>query len=153
MQALVDHNELYQQAISQQLGSMGINHNYHNYDDFGVQFPEFVNPRSPVPGADKHNLQLIKMINGYLSQLNSGHPGVINNKDNRHCIKGIGEMNGMNPQAIFWLLAGYLAFDSKIASHVGEKGIYMVAECFEPLFRITKLTPSLKTLPKIKIKA
>ena len=153
MQILEQHNQLYENAVSQQLESMGIDHNYYDYDDFDVHFPSFVNLKNPVFDAIGGNLSLIEMLNNYFQQFEGERPPIINNRDNRHCINGLSEMQGMNKQAIFWLLAGYLAFDHKIAPHIGEKGIYMVAERFEPLFRITKLTPSLKALPKIKINA
>ena len=147
--ALADHDSIYRQAIGEELGKMGIEHHYWNYQDFEVQYPDFVNPKQSLPQGGLS----ICTINQYLNDLNIGHPGIVDNRHNRKRLKRLTEMEGISSNAIFVLVTGYLAFDHKIVPHIGEKGIYMVAERFDPLFAISKFTPDLAKLAKIKIKA
>ena len=59
----------------------------------------------------------------------------------------------MTANNVFWLIAGYLAFDNKIAEIVGDNGIYITSERLEPLFGIAKFTESLSNLTRIQTKA
>jgi hypothetical protein len=78
---------------------------------------------------------------------------VIDNKKSRKVIDRVMTMNGINFSSAFWLIGGYLAFDHKMQNLIGRNGIYLASERFDPLFYISKLTPSLDELTRIQIRA
>ena len=92
---------------------------------------------------------MINILNSYLKLPHT----IVDNKKNRKIIERILNMEGLGFNGAFWLIAGYLAFDYKISPLVGENGILLAAERFEPLFGIAKMTPSLSELTRINIKA
>ena len=128
------------------------------YSDHNVDFPEFVDLNDPLPNLVKNNQivnkypnlesKMIADLNLYMG-LNISY-----SKRNRHLIDRIINMDQVGSySAAFWLIAGYLAFDPKIADIAGENGIYMVAERLEPLFGIARFTESLKNMTRVQIKA
>ena len=59
----------------------------------------------------------------------------------------------MSSEGVFWLTTGYLAFDYRIPEIVGENGVYLATERFEPLFGISTFTSGLKEMPRVSLKA
>lgn len=154
--AIEDHDIVYKEVLEEFCAAQGMALTYHTYDDLGVTFPRFVNPETqpPVEGtmAAASNSRTIAQLNALAERF--GVPTqVIDNKKNRKIIDKVSHMDGISSNGVFWLVAGYLAFDHMLPELVGENGFYLATERFEPLFGITNMTPGLTTLPKVKLKA
>jgi len=153
--ALDYHDTLYKTATLSMCKQLGIEYSFSNYENLDVDFPVFVDPSAPlpkeieVPGNAKAESIMINILNSYLKLPHT----IVDNKKNRKIIERILNMEGLGFNGAFWLIAGYLAFDYKISPLVGENGILLAAERFEPLFGIAKMTPSLSELTRINIKA
>ena len=152
--ALLHHKAVYTEAWNRfgRLNKIGIE--FSDYDDWGVKFPVFVDPKATVP-TDLQEVLGIKYLpeSKMIAQLNTYFgKNIIDNKKNRHTVERTLSM-GVDYNAAFWLIAGYLAFDDNIANIVGPTGIYIAAERFEPLFGIAKFTESLKGLTRVQLKA
>ena len=153
---LKHHKDIYAQFFNDFGKMSGININFFDYDDFGVQFPIFVDPKASIPveiadiewsgpSESKMIFQLNKCLNLPIA--------IEDTKKSRHAVKRVLDMEGTTYESAFWIIAGYLAFDYKIADIIGQNGIYIAAERFEPLFGIARLTKSLRELTKVQLKA
>lgn len=150
------HENLYKELFNKFSSKTGIPTILTNYDDWGVVFPRFVNLKSKVPDVGEVPEDLKKEESKMIWQLNSYiNPAVPieDTKKNRHVIERVLGTQGMDYDAVFWLIAGYLAFDPNISRITKENGIYLVSERLEPLFGIARLTKALKDLTRIQIKA
>ncbi len=150
------HENLYKDLFIMFGSEKGIAVSFSNYDDWNVNFPRFVNPKSDIlelglvpDDLKKEESKMIWQLNKYL---NLPEP-VEDSKKNRHVIERVLGMQGLGHRGALWLIAGYLAFDPNISKITKENGIYLVSERLEPLFGIAKLTKSLKDLTRIQIKA
>ena len=154
-EALIYHKHLYREATLKLSDTLNMPVTFYDYDDLGVDFPKFYNPKEALLPEDiriNHDLreesQMIEVLNQYL-----GFPEPItDNKTNRKVVKNILQMKDTSFEAAFWLIAGYLAFDPKISKIIGVDGVYMVSERADSLFWISKLTPKLDTLTRVQIK-
>ena len=158
--ALLRHRELYKQTVQRFMVEKGIEGQFFSYDELGVSFPTFVNPLDDMP-IPKEPLEIRKgdqakrmiwCLNEYLIQ-NGVSTQIVGNRSNRKVIEKLLEMKGMRFNGVFWLVAGYLVFDHMIPKLIGDDGIYLSTERFEPLFCIARFTPSLKELTIVEIKA
>jgi len=157
LDALNYHKRLYGDFIVDLCVKNGIrSHNLQSYEDLSVEFPKFVDPRLQIPQDDEAGLMVEKTSSKIIGMLNK-HLGlpfeILDNKRSRKVIERVMGMNGIDFNAAFWLIGGYLAFDYKIASMIGKNGLYLASERFDPLFYISKLTPSLDGLTRVQIKA
>jgi hypothetical protein len=155
-EAIDDHDVVYKEVLEAFCEVQGITLSYHTYDDLGVPFPRFVNPEAQPPvevnRADDSSSRSLAQLNALAER--SGVPTqVTDNKKNRKILDKISHMDGITSNGVFWLVAGYLAFDFMLPDLVGENGFYVATERFEPLFGITNMTPGLTSLPKVKLKA
>jgi hypothetical protein len=155
-EALAYHKQLYQKAILGLSEAIDLNVNFYDYNDLGVNFPEFYNPQeTPLPGNIKigHILKPESEMISALNQYFKFSSEIGDNKTNRKVIKSILQFKDTTFEAAFWLIAGYLAFDPKIPALIGENGVYLVSERADSLFWISKLTPALDKLTRVQIKA
>lgn len=153
LEALQNHSMLYQQRLAELSSELGIEHQHIDYDDIGVEFPDFVNPGQDVPvDLNIQERKEWKMIDALNRSLDLPH-NIKNNKKMRHVVKGIMRMSGVGFKEAYWIIAGYMAADHKIADIVGDNGVYLVAERCGALFRISKLTPKLHNKVRVQIKA
>lgn len=160
-QALVAHDMLYKDVVSNFCKDKGITLKYYNYGELGVHFPTFVDLRKPVhftkemPGnITKSGSDGVWCLNNLLEQYNI--PTVVpDNKDSRHVMTSLFKMQGISYSGIFNLAIGYLAFDHMIPGLLDndQEGIYLTAERFAPLLGIPALTPDLKKLRRVCINA
>ncbi len=149
------HNELYTRLIDEWAQIMGFEYILTDYFERGIDFPEFVRVTQKIPKNTEHSedinknepFLLIEYLNRYLKPVEL----IQNNGNNRHVAKSLIKAFGLN--AAFWLTAGYLVFDHKIPEIIGENGIYIVSERFDPLYSIVKFTPNLEKLTRIQLKA
>lgn len=142
------HSALYANVLERFLTPMGIKFTYYDYDTLNVQFPRFVNPLVDAGNIDPSIM--IAQLNQFSQNL--GIPNVVNNKkDNRHIINEL--IKSFGASDTFWLVSGYLAFDYMIPGLIGPEGLYLSTERFAGLFRIAKLTESLKPITKIEVPA
>ncbi|OGM14789.1 hypothetical protein A3A76_04660 [Candidatus Woesebacteria bacterium RIFCSPLOWO2_01_FULL_39_23] len=153
--ALDYHSGLYHEALNKFTKERHVNLHWSTYSDYNIDFPEFLNLKKSLPDSllkvtgifPNHGTQMISNLNDYLGK------NIEITKKNKHVIERVLSMNGMSYNSAFWLIAGYLAFDSNIVNIIGNNGVYVVAERFESLFGIARLTESLKNLTRIQIKA
>lgn len=147
-QALVWHSELLSTATANFCQKMGISHEYYTQSDFGIDFPTFVGMEESVGGIGQGGpIELIDILNKLVCV------SVVNNRDNRHRVKRVMEIDGVGFTGAFWIIAGYLAFDTMISELISPNGIYLSAEKAHSLFGVAHLTESLKTIPRIEIEA
>lgn len=149
-QKLAYHSELYKKYTKELCESLGINYDYFDYNDLGVEFPTFVGGKSlpkniAIDFNEKTEPQLISAFNQNLNLSEE----IVNNNKNRKVVKNIIRLMGV--EGAYWLIAGYLVFDWKIASLVGGEGIYLVAERANSLFGISKLTKSLNAITRVHL--
>lgn len=142
------HELLYKNEVAIFCQKCGIDFTFLNYDDCNIVFPRFVDPNSPIPATGN---SMIDSLNQYMESLGLPNAITSKNKKTRRLLKDISESFG--EKAAFWLVAGYLAFDHKIPEMIGENGIYISTERFDPLFRIAGLTKALEVLTRIEVKA
>lgn len=154
-QAIIHHNDIYQEAIEEFCKSRGIEYNFVNYHELQVNIPDFVDPNSQIPEVDDEGNSknpLVNAINRYLeNQQIPSH--LLDNKNNRRLVSKIASIEGVGLNGAFWLIAGYMAFDYMIPTLAGNNGLYLATERFEPLFGISHFTLGLKAMPRVKIKA
>ncbi len=147
------HKQILQETTQLFCLQEGIEYDFSDYQSLEVNFPVFVDPSAslPVETPDRANPKsaMIDCLNSYLDL----PVPIENTKRNRNVIRGILGMDGISFESAFWLIAGYLAFDYKLADLLGENGVYLVAERFDPLFAISKLTQALDKKTRIQIKA
>lgn len=153
VEQLVYHEEVYRKWFANLNQKLNIDINFFNYNDLGINFPTFIdmdrlpeNLSIPTKDGEKYMLESFNQLLVLASV-------VPTNKDARKVVKNIVGGEGFNFVSAFWVIAGYLAFDWKIHQLIGDGGIYIMAERFDPLFWIYKLTPSLKRVNKILLKA
>ncbi len=152
--AVANHIGLYQGEIDTFCQERGIKYSFTTFSDLGVNFPRFVNLREKPPTlkptdyeADSNSV--LEALNEYL--VKQGIPNHIhNNKTARNRINDLMKANGV--ETTFWLVAGYLAFDYMIPALLGQNGVYMSVERFDPVFRIASLTEGLKGYPRLEVK-
>lgn len=150
--ALEAHVDIYKQAVSEFCNQNQIDLTFTTQDELGVRFPQFVNPRGRIPD-DCPDANLIDLMNKYL-QAEGNKTEVVNNRKNRVLLEKLHDLGGKTSREnVFWLVTGYLAFDHLIPNLVGSNGVYLATERFEPLFGISNMTPKLKELPRVHIKA
>lgn len=153
------HSTVYEEAVSTFCKKQGIAYIYNSYDNLSVPFPSFVNPTDDPPLLNKDGSVWMREESKMITQLNElGQKialpfQIIDNKKNRTIVEKIRRIQGISCTGAFWLIAGYLAFDYRLPELTGENGVYIATERYEPLFGITNMTPGLKELPKVKIKA
>lgn len=150
--ALCYHRELYEEFTVGFCSTYGGSYNFYDYDDLEVNFPQYVDLKKPPVTVCQEDIcdsgRLIDALNEALSL-----PDLMqNNRDNRMIVKSILGINGLGFSGAYWLTAGYLAADFKIADIVGS-GIYLVAERIPELFGVSKLTPGMKKATRVQIKA
>lgn len=154
-QVLGEHSAVYKSVLNQFCYEQGINCSYNTYTDLAVPGSDFVNPIAKVPGATNGLIwrQLIGYFNTFLES--EGIPSrVVDNKKNRRLVEKLHSLGGKTTsEEVYWLVTGYLAFDHIIPKLVGANGLYIATERFEPLFGISNMTPSLKAMPRIHLKA
>ncbi len=146
------HQGLYQSRFAKLSGDAGVQVNFYDYDELGIEFPVFVGNKPLPEGMVVPNQEVEKTMLGYFDQLLKLSFALSTNKDARKVVKNIMGGENMGFESAFWDIAGYLAFDWKIHELIGEAGIYIMAERFDPLFWIYKLTPSLKRVNKVLLK-
>lgn len=155
-EALDYHFGLYKKKFSDFSDDQGFEISFSDYNNWGVNFPVFINTSQKAPDSGPFPEGIVKPESKMIWQLNKYFPQrspILDIKKNRHTVGRIMQMNGLTYGGAFWLIAGYLAFDANIAKIVGDNGIYIVAERLEPLFGIAKFTKSLDELARIQIKA
>lgn len=153
------HKGLYKSAMEEFSTRTGVKMDFYDYDDLGVEVSRFVDPNNPVPDFAKQGVEegmgseskVIAYLGNYLE-------GVIpfeltDNKKTRKVIKNLKKAGRLEDNNVFWLIAGYLAFDHRIPGLVGKNAIYVVSERFDPLFRVSKFTPELDSVTRIELKA
>lgn len=151
---LSHHKNVYIEAWSMFGRSNKISIEFSDYDDWGVKFPTFVDPKAQIPTdlqdvlglTNSSESKMIAQLNKYFGK------NITDNKKNRHTVERILTI-GVDYNVAFWLIAGYLAFDDNITNIIGPRGIYIAAERFEPLFGIAKFTETLKELTRVQLKA
>lgn len=154
-EALDYHKELYKEAMSKLSDVLNIPVTFYDYDNLGVNFPRFYNPQETQLPENVNIEHIFKPESGMVLALNQylkNNSPIEDNKTNRKVVKSILQLKNTTFEAAFWLIAGYLAFDCKIAKLVGENGVYLVSERADSLFWISKLTPSLDKLTRVQIK-
>lgn len=163
--ALDYHAQVYQKALGEFCEENGIAVRFMRYQDeaLDVHFPTFVNPNAEIPyiqrpeGFDRRGVAdatepqtMADLLKEYMQSLGVDALPVINKKV-RETLKELIKAFGAN--TTFWMVAGYLAFDYKIPTLLGEGGVYLSTERFSPIFRVARLTPSLNEMARIEIKA
>ncbi len=147
-QALNWHSELLSAAIANFCQRMGITHEYYTQNDFGIDFPTFVDMEESANGIERGEpAELINLLNKLIGV------SVVNNRDSRHRVKRVMEIDGVGFTGAFWMIAGYLAFDTMISELISPNGIYLSAEKAHSLFGVAHLTESLEIIPRIEIEA
>lgn len=158
--ALSGHEEVYRAAVGEFFAGLNVDHEFYNYDDLGVRFDRFVDPKKEIPISpteapkgvmeSRAGSRMIWLLNHYLNT--QAIPGeVVDNKKNRKPVEQLIKSFGFTPT--FWIVAGYLAFDHLLPDLLGDNGIYLSAERFGQLFKIARFTEGLKTKPRVEITA
>lgn len=153
--ALDYHNLAYQKAVEDLTKQIGITCQYTNYDELGVNYPRFINPQASIPGIaddildtdiiDVH--QLVQALNIIL--FNSIKQPIADNKDTRRALSYL--VNSFGLKSAFWLASSYPPFDQMIPQIIGQNGVYLSAERFGGLFKITNLTPGVKKMTRLEL--
>ena len=147
------HKELYQSRFEKLSSDIGLQVKFYDYNELGVEFPVFVGNKPLPEGMVVPDQEVERTMLGYFDQLLKLSFALNVNKDSRKVVKNIIGGENMGFEAAFWVIAGYLAFDWRIHELIGDAGIYIMAERFDPLFWIYKLTPGLKRVNKVLLKA
>jgi hypothetical protein len=150
------HNGVYKAAFTGFCNDQGIKHTYTNYTELGIPGPDFVNPKESIAGPHKGVYspeEIIKHLNDFLVSVGLP-PYVEGNGRNKKVIKKMHHLGGQtSSDEVYWLTAGYLSFDHMIPKLVGDTGLYIATERFEPLFGISNMTPELKGMARLQLKA
>lgn len=155
--ALEYHRELYEVVWGEFAREQGMGLVVADYDDLGVEFPRFVEMGAGLPeGVEEPTGSAKEQAGVMIEQFNALlelPEEIVNNKKNRNRVARILEMEGLGYAGAWWMVAGYLVFDHRIAELVGDNGVYLMAERFEPLLSVARMTPSVDGLCRLEIKA
>lgn len=152
-ESLAYHDELYRHMVSQFSDEAELPVTYTTFDELGVMVPTFTPTGLPVPTNRRlvDTNEFINALNDYVAHHNlPQEASVIPNKDSRGVVRDL--LKGDDPLTIFWLTLGYEAFDFMIPKIVGPNGLYLSVERSDKLFRIAKLTETVRKMPRLEIK-
>ena len=155
-EALEYHERIYRSEVHAFCINQGINYEFLNYDNCGVLLPRFINPRTSIPEMEVNNNEhtssgspMVDLLNKYLEMSAIPNRIVDINKKTRKIVSDIVKTFGS--ETAFWLIIGYLAFDYNIPKMIGGDGVYLSAERFGALQRISNLTRELKSITRVEI--
>lgn len=150
--ALSYHAQLYRETLGNFCDKHNMNFVWSDYEEMGVSGDTFTDPEAALPtnsftNYDPNPVELIQLLNSTMN-LPSEVPS---NKVTRKRAKEV--MKVMGAAAAYWLISGYLTFDHRIPSLVGDNGVYLSAERMASLWGTADMTESLKLIPRVQIPA
>ncbi len=161
--ALYAHSSFYRTEVERFANSKKVGYEYLTFSDLDLKFPRFSDTRLGIPediaikleinrasSLDEHTA--IACINEYLKSIQA-HTVIESGKLEIGTVRQLTSIKDFPHEMLFGFIANYIALQEKIPDHVGEDGIFIQAERFNPLLKVPNLVEGLKALTRIDILA